>query len=62
MAGHIVLYRKEAGIDHSELRVLTKGRHAMTYSNDAGSTWTDTGAGAAPLRAAFHALYFHSRW
>ncbi|MER7000955.1 hypothetical protein [Streptomyces sp. NPDC000410] len=59
---HLVLYREEAGIDHSELRVLTRGRHPMTYSNDAGSTWTKTGRGAAPLRAAFHALYFHSRW
>ncbi|MFF8697219.1 esterase/lipase family protein [Streptomyces sp. NPDC015144] len=59
---HLVLYREEAGIEHSDLRVLTKGRYPMRYSNDAGSTWTDMRAGAAPLRAAFHALYFHSRW
>ncbi|MFC9746363.1 esterase/lipase family protein [Streptomyces niveus] len=59
---HLVRYSSEAGINHGDLRLLTEGTYPMEHSNDAGSNWKDNDAGAAPLRAAFNALYFHSRW
>ncbi|MET9557844.1 hypothetical protein [Streptomyces sp. NPDC006645] len=59
---HLVLYGLRAGIEHSGLRELTEGTYPMAHSNDAGANWKDNDAAAAPMRAAFNALYFQSRW
>lgn len=58
---HLVRYDMFEWLSHKDLRITTRGTYSMSYFNR-GAGWRDTARGAAPIRAAMHALYWARRW
>ncbi|MFD7631847.1 esterase/lipase family protein [Streptomyces sp. NPDC059851] len=60
-AQHLVRYSERANLDHAMLRTVRTGVYPLRYTNNGGA-WGSLTRGAAPLRAAMNALYWHNRW
>lgn len=61
-AAHLVRYTTSSKIEHSQLRQIAYGWWPMSYSNNGGRSWVNDSSGAAPIRVAFNALYWESKW
>ncbi|OIJ93267.1 hypothetical protein BIV24_12190 [Streptomyces colonosanans] len=61
-AQHLVRYSERANLGHSQLRTVRRaGAFPLRYTNNGGA-WGGQRDGAAPLRVAMNALYWHKRW
>jgi triacylglycerol esterase/lipase EstA (alpha/beta hydrolase family) len=60
-AQHLVRYSERSNLGHGDLRTKRAGVYPLRYTNNGGA-WGSLPRGAAPLRAAMNALYWHSNW